>query len=56
MMDTSPPQFTGTSIQVSLSGSFLVANWSAASFIDVDDPYQLRYSYAIGKFDLNNSF
>lgn len=53
IMDTSPPLFIGASIQVNLSGSFLVANWSTASFIDVDDPYQLRYAYAIGKFVLN---
>lgn len=48
-MDSTPPQFIGADIDLYLYGAFLLANWSAASFIDVDDPYPLKYDYSIGK-------
>ncbi|OPL33283.1 hypothetical protein AM593_05274, partial [Mytilus galloprovincialis] len=47
IQDTTSPQFVGTVIGVSLSGNYLVANWSAASFEDSDNPFALDYEYAI---------
>ncbi|XP_076086955.1 uncharacterized protein LOC143057529 [Mytilus galloprovincialis] len=48
ILDTTPPQFVGTYIDLYLSGNNLLANWSAASFIDSDNPFSLDYEYALG--------
>lgn len=50
ILDTTPPLFVGSYIDLYVSEKYLVANWSSVSFIDSDNPFPLDYEFTIGKY------
>lgn len=50
IMDTTEPVVEDTRvISVDLNDDFLVALWPSDTFSDDEEPYQLKYEYALGK-------
>ena len=47
VIDSSAPDFSGQ-IKVQLMSDHLVTTWSADSFIDEQEYYHLKYTFAIG--------
>jgi hypothetical protein len=48
IVDTTKPKFYGQQIDVRLVNNYLIANWSANAFQDSDDPYPMKFQFAVG--------
>jgi hypothetical protein len=48
IVDTTKPKFYGQQVDVRLVNNYLFANWSANAFQDSDDPYPMKFQFAVG--------
>ena len=48
IVDKTKPKFYGRQIDVQQVNNYLTANWSANAFQDSDDPYPMKFQFAVG--------
>lgn len=48
IIDTTPPNLSGSQIKLKFEDGTLLANWTKTTFTDVEDPFSLQYMFALG--------
>ncbi|CAG2198378.1 unnamed protein product [Mytilus edulis] len=48
IIDTTPPNLSGSQINLKFEDGTLLANWMRTTFTDVEDPFPLQYMFALG--------